>query len=151
MRKPSLLSLSRDMLIVGAWMVVPSNDAATSPHEGNPSVVELPTELFGCFSHQHESLSVRHNFGGVKSFPYLKNNVWLFSKPIISLHTYTVPIASTDQTITLDPTCNMFGYNEHPAIMSNFFSLRKEHFWVTSIYKKRGYNEYRLQRASFCE
>ena len=58
-------------------MIVPSNDAATSPHEGDPSVVELPTELFGCFSHQHESLSVRYDFGGVERFPYLKNNVLL--------------------------------------------------------------------------
>ena len=54
-------------------MIVPSNDAATSPHEGDASVVELPTELLGRFPHQHESLSVRYDFGGVERFPYLQN------------------------------------------------------------------------------
>lgn len=44
----------------------PSNDAASSPHQGNPPIVEGPAELFGCLSQEHEPLSIRNDLGGVE-------------------------------------------------------------------------------------
>ena len=40
----------------------------------------------------------------------------------------------------MGPAYNELGYNEHGALWANFF-LRKEHFWLTSMFKKFGYNE----------
>ena len=47
---------------------------------------------------------------------------------------------------TLDPTYNEFAYYEQPVISSRFFSQKE-----TSMFKKFGYNQYRLQRAYFHE
>ena len=52
----------------------------------------------------------------------------------------TVEINSTADT--LGPAYK-FGYYEHPVKMSSFF-LTKENFWLTSIFRKFAYNEYRL-------
>jgi len=44
-----------------------SDNATTSPHEGNGGLVELPVELTSSFLHEHEALGVRDNLGGVQS------------------------------------------------------------------------------------
>lgn len=46
---------------------VPSDDAASSPHESDGAVVEGPVELFGRLSQQHESLRVGNDLGRVES------------------------------------------------------------------------------------
>lgn len=44
-----------------------SDDAATSPHEGDGRLVELPVELASGLLHEHEALGVGYDLGGVKS------------------------------------------------------------------------------------
>lgn len=44
----------------------PSDDAATSPHQSDGTVVEGPAELFGRLPQQHEALSVGDDLRGVK-------------------------------------------------------------------------------------
>lgn len=46
---------------------VPSDDAASPPHQGDGAVVEGPAELFGGLSQQHEPLRVGDDLGSVKS------------------------------------------------------------------------------------
>lgn len=46
---------------------VPSDDAASSPHQGDGAVVEGPAELFGCLPQEHEALRVGDDLGGVQS------------------------------------------------------------------------------------
>lgn len=45
---------------------VPSDDAASSPHQSDGTIVEGPTELFGCLPQQHEALRVGNNLGGIE-------------------------------------------------------------------------------------
>ena len=42
------------------------DDASTSPHGGNTSVVQLPVVDLGSLSHEHETLSIRDDLGSVK-------------------------------------------------------------------------------------
>lgn len=44
-----------------------SDDASSAPHEGNGWLVELPAVLLGSLLHQHETLGVGDDLGGVKS------------------------------------------------------------------------------------
>jgi len=44
-----------------------SDDATTTPHEGNGRLVELPAVLLGGSLHQHETLGVRDDLGGVQA------------------------------------------------------------------------------------
>lgn len=53
----------------------PSNDAASSPHQGDGAVVERPAELFGCLPQQHEALSVGNDLGGVQSLEKKKQSL----------------------------------------------------------------------------
>lgn len=46
---------------------LPSNDAAPSPHEGNPTVIQIPAEDLSCLSQQHESLSIGDNLRCIQS------------------------------------------------------------------------------------
>lgn len=46
---------------------VPSDDAASSPHQSDGAVVEGPAELFGRLSQQHETLRVGNDLGCIKS------------------------------------------------------------------------------------
>ena len=43
-----------------------ADDAATTPHEGNGRLVELPAVLLGGLLHEHEALGVGDNLGGVQ-------------------------------------------------------------------------------------
>lgn len=45
---------------------VPSDDAASSPHQSDGAIVEGPAELFGCLPQQHEALRVGNDLGGVE-------------------------------------------------------------------------------------
>ena len=45
---------------------VPSNDAASSPHQSNPPIVEGPAKLFGCLPQQHEALRIGNDLGSVE-------------------------------------------------------------------------------------
>ena len=42
------------------------NDAATPPHEGNASIVEVPPELLSGLPEKHEALCVGHDLAGVE-------------------------------------------------------------------------------------
>lgn len=46
---------------------VPSDNAASSPHQSDGAVVEGPAELFGRLSQQHETLRVGNDLGCIKS------------------------------------------------------------------------------------
>lgn len=43
-----------------------SDNATTSPHQSDTGVVELPVVLLSSFTHEHESLRVRDDLGGVE-------------------------------------------------------------------------------------
>lgn len=43
------------------------DDTSSSPHGSDTGVVEGPVVGLGSLSHEHETLSVRHDLGGVKS------------------------------------------------------------------------------------
>lgn len=45
---------------------VPSNDAASSPHQGDRTIVERPAKLVGCLAQQHESLRVGNDLGRIQ-------------------------------------------------------------------------------------
>ncbi|KAI6770536.1 hypothetical protein HG530_005165 [Fusarium avenaceum] len=58
------------LLTVGVGNVLEedgSDDAATSPHEGDGRLVELPVELASGLLHEHEALGVGDDLGSVKS------------------------------------------------------------------------------------
>jgi len=44
-----------------------SNDAASSPHERNASVVQIPVESSRGFLEEHEALCIRDDLGGIQS------------------------------------------------------------------------------------
>ncbi|MEQ2178135.1 hypothetical protein GOODEAATRI_010827 [Goodea atripinnis] len=54
----------------------PSDDAASSPHQGDGAVVERPAELSGCLPQQHEALSVRNDLGGIESLEKQKQSLF---------------------------------------------------------------------------
>jgi hypothetical protein len=55
-------------LVASAVLYVsPAYDAATTPHEGDASVVEVPAVHSCSLSQQHEALRVWHNLGRVQS------------------------------------------------------------------------------------
>lgn len=53
-------------ILVRVKLNVPSDDAASSPHQSDGAVVEGPAELFGCLPQQHEALRVGNDLGGVE-------------------------------------------------------------------------------------
>lgn len=55
--------------------VAPSDDAASSPHQGDGAVVERPAELFGRLPQQHEALRVGNDLGGVESLQKQKQSL----------------------------------------------------------------------------
>lgn len=73
----------------------PSNDAASSPHQGNTSKVQLPSQVFGSFSHQHKALGIGHYLRGIQGLQNKNNRhvnnqsisfairFWIFSYPAI--------------------------------------------------------------------
>jgi hypothetical protein len=42
------------------------DDATTTPHAGNTSVVQVPLEVLSSLTHEHEALGVRHDLGSVE-------------------------------------------------------------------------------------
>lgn len=46
---------------------LPSNNTPSSPHECNATIVQSPVKLLGCFSHQHEALSIWNNLWCIQS------------------------------------------------------------------------------------
>jgi hypothetical protein len=44
-----------------------TDNATTAPHQCNTSIVQVPAVLLGSLTHQHETLSIRDDLGGVKS------------------------------------------------------------------------------------
>lgn len=44
----------------------PSNDAASSPHQGDTSKIQLPSQVLGSFSHQHKALRIGHYLRGIQ-------------------------------------------------------------------------------------
>lgn len=44
----------------------PANDAATTPHEGNSSVVKVPPKLSCCLPQEHEALGIGNNLAGIE-------------------------------------------------------------------------------------
>lgn len=54
-----------------------ANDAATAPHEGNAGVVQVPAVLLGSLAHEHETLGVGDDLGGVKSLGDIVNELLL--------------------------------------------------------------------------
>ena len=66
---------------------------------------------------------------------YLEKRLYLFRKTPINI--------CPAHQFTLGPAYNDFGYNEHPAITSNFFS-QKNLLLMTSMLKKSTHNEYHL-------
>lgn len=53
----------------------PSNDAASSPHQGNTSKVQLPSQVFGSFSHQHKALGIGHYLRGIQGLQNKTKNM----------------------------------------------------------------------------
>lgn len=45
----------------------PADDTATSPHQGNGAVVQLPAIFHGRLSQQHEPLGIRDYLGRIES------------------------------------------------------------------------------------
>ncbi len=45
---------------------IPSDDAASSPHERDGAVVQGPAEFLGCLPQQHKALCVGNDLGGVE-------------------------------------------------------------------------------------
>ena len=43
-----------------------ANDASSTPHECDARVVEFPTIVMGCGTHEHESLGIGDYFGGIQ-------------------------------------------------------------------------------------
>lgn len=54
-----------------------ADNAATSPHEGNASIVESPAVLLTSLTDEHETLSVGDNLGGVESLLKLVDKLLL--------------------------------------------------------------------------
>ena len=63
---------------------VPSDDAASSPHQSDGSVVEGPAELFGCLPQQHEALRVGNDLGGVEGLQEKKKNKELMVAGVVT-------------------------------------------------------------------
>lgn len=63
----SLIYKVSDFITIRAEGAVPSDDAASSPHQSDGAVVEGPAELFGRLAQQHETLRVGDDLGCVKS------------------------------------------------------------------------------------
>lgn len=49
-----------------AQVLLPSDDAASPPHQCNATIVNCPAKFFGCLSQQHETLSIGDNLGGIE-------------------------------------------------------------------------------------
>lgn len=62
-----------------------SDDATTSPHEGNTGVVELPAVGLGGLSDKHETLGVRDDLGGVKGLLELVDKLLLVTSELDGL------------------------------------------------------------------
>ena len=66
--------------LINGQPYAPSDDAASSPHESNPSVVELPVVDLGCLPHEHESLGIGHDLRGIESLSNVLNEFLLVSR-----------------------------------------------------------------------
>lgn len=62
-----------------------SDDATTSPHEGDTGVVELPAVGLGGLSDEHEALGVRDDLGGVKGLLKLVDKLLLVTSELDGL------------------------------------------------------------------
>lgn len=62
-----------------------SDDATTSPHEGDTGVVELPAVGLGGLSDEHEALGVRDDLGGVKGLLELVDELLLVTSELDGL------------------------------------------------------------------
>lgn len=60
-------------ILVHMKLHVPSDDAASPPHQSDGTIVEGPAELFGCLTQQHEALCVGNDLGGVEGLQRNKN------------------------------------------------------------------------------
>ena len=58
----------------------PSDDAASSPHESNPSIVELPVVDLGRLPHEHETLGIGHDLRGIESLSNVLDEFLLVSR-----------------------------------------------------------------------
>jgi hypothetical protein len=61
------------------------DDATTSPHLGDTTVVQVPSVFLGGFSEQDESLSVRDDLGGVKGLLEVIDELLLVTGESLSL------------------------------------------------------------------
>lgn len=57
------------------YHTLPTDDATTSPHQCDGTIIKLPSKLFCCLSHEHETLSIRHNFGGIQSLEHTQKKI----------------------------------------------------------------------------
>jgi len=61
---------------VSEGSTAPADDAASSPHEGDGSVVEGPAQLLGGLPEEHEALGVGDDLGGVQALEEQETTVF---------------------------------------------------------------------------
>lgn len=52
---------------------LPSDNAASPPHQCNTTVIQCPAKFFGCLSQQHEALSIWDNLGSIQGLKKKKS------------------------------------------------------------------------------
>ena len=75
--------------IIQSWVLVKGSlhiskepgpdDASTPPHEGNATIIQVPSKLLGCLPEQHEPLGVGHDLAGVQGLADGFNKFFLIS------------------------------------------------------------------------
>ncbi len=76
------------------------DDATSTPDAGNTCVVQVPIELFGSLTHEHETLCVRDDLGGIEGLLQVIDKLLLVATECLLLWSDN-NLASTD-TLGLD-------------------------------------------------
>lgn len=86
---------------------VPSDDAASSPHQGDRTVVQRPAELFSGLSQQHESLRVGDDLGSIEGLDRESKPVYTSVSSSLNLKANEVKCVSI--TSDADYNCDFWG------------------------------------------
>jgi len=62
-----------------------ADDASSAPHEGDSGVVQVPLVLLGGLTHEHESLGVRDELGGVEGLLEVVDELLLVTGELLDL------------------------------------------------------------------
>lgn len=79
-----------------------ADDAATTPHESNGGLVELPAVLLGSLLHEHEALGVGDDLGGVQGLLEVVKELLLVALELAAATADVLELGGGNGTLVLD-------------------------------------------------